>query len=56
MLPGSLKNNVLINFTGPNVVDVLSDISAKYGVVSADETSNNFIFACNAYYFQCLLK
>jgi hypothetical protein len=44
-------------FKDKKVNECLSSLFDKYVVVSADnDASNNIIFACKNYYFECLIK
>ena len=41
--------------------DILTDVSLvktdwNYVIVPADKASNNIVFACKSYYFECLIK
>lgn len=44
-------------FKDKKAIECLSSLFDKYVVVSADnDASNNIIFACKNYYFECLIK
>jgi hypothetical protein len=34
----------------------LSSLHDKYVIVPADKASNNIVFVCKSYYFECLIK
>ena len=40
----------------PDVLANLSDLHDKYVVVPADKASNNIVFVCKTYYYNCLIK
>jgi hypothetical protein len=35
---------------------LLSSLHDKYVIVPADKASNNIVFVCKSYYFECLIK
>jgi hypothetical protein len=37
-------------------VKCLSSLHDKYVIVPADKASNNIVFVCKSYYFECLIK
>jgi hypothetical protein len=37
-------------------VKCLSSLHDKYVIVPADKASNNIVFLCKSYYFECLIK
>ena len=43
-------------FSAPDVVSELSSMHDNYVVVPADKASNNIVFICKAYYYNCLTK
>ena len=41
-------------FNEPHVINTLSELHNKYVVIPADKASNNIVFICKKYYFECL--
>ena len=41
-------------FIEPDLINTLSELHDKYVVVPADKASNNIVFICKKYYFNCL--
>ena len=39
-----------------NYLKCLSSLHNKYVIVPADKASNNIVFVCKSYYFECLIK
>jgi hypothetical protein len=35
---------------------MVSSLHDKYVIVPADKASNNIVFVCKSYYFECLIK
>jgi hypothetical protein len=38
------------------LISCLSSLHDKYVIVPADKASNNIVFVCKSYYFECLIK
>jgi hypothetical protein len=55
-----LKNSVNSRpksvFKDQEAVKFLSSFHHKYVIVPADKTSNNIVFVCKSYYYECLIK
>jgi hypothetical protein len=43
-------------FKDQEAVKRLSSLHDKYVIVPADKVSNNIVFVCKSYYFECLIK
>ena len=43
-------------FKDQEAVKCLSSLHDKYVIVPADKASNNIVFVCKSYYFECLIK
>jgi hypothetical protein len=43
-------------FKDQEAVKRLSSLHDKYVIVPADKASNNIVFVCKSYYFECLIK
>jgi hypothetical protein len=43
-------------FKDQAAVKCLSSLHDKYAIVPADKASNNIVFVCKSYYFECLIK
>jgi hypothetical protein len=43
-------------FKDQEAVKCLSSLHDKYVIVSADKASNNIVFVCKSYYFECRIK
>jgi hypothetical protein len=43
-------------FKDQEAVKCLSSLHAKYVIVPADKASNNIVFVCKSYYYECLIK
>jgi hypothetical protein len=43
-------------FKDQEAVKCLSSLHDKYNIVPADKASNNIVFVCKSYYFECLIK
>ena len=43
-------------FKNQEAVKCLSSLHDKYVIVPADKASNNIVFVCKSYYFECLFK
>ena len=43
-------------FKDQEAVKCLSSLQDKYVIVPADKASNNIVFVCKSYYFECLIK
>ena len=43
-------------FKDQEAVKCLSSLHDKYVIVPVDKTSNNIVFVCKSYYFECLIK
>jgi hypothetical protein len=43
-------------FKDQEAVKCLSSLHDKYVIVPADMASNNIVFVCKSYYFECLIK
>jgi hypothetical protein len=43
-------------FKDQEAVKCLSSLHDKYLIVPADKASNNIVFVCKSYYFECLIK
>jgi hypothetical protein len=43
-------------FKDQEAVTCLSSLHDKYVIVPADKASNNIVFVCKSYYFECLIK
>ena len=43
-------------FKDQEAVKCLSSLLDKYVIVPADKASNNIVFVCKSYYFECLIK
>jgi hypothetical protein len=37
-------------------ISSLSNVHDKYVIIPADKASNNIVFVCKSYYFECLIK
>jgi hypothetical protein len=43
-------------FKDQEAVKCLSSLHDRYAIVPADKASNNIVFVCKSYYFECLIK
>ena len=43
-------------FKDQEAVKCLSSLHDKYVIVPADKASNNIVFVCKSYYYECLIK
>jgi hypothetical protein len=43
-------------FKDQDAVKCLSSLHDKYDIVPVDKASNNIVFVCKSYYFECLIK
>ena len=43
-------------FKDQEAVKCISSLHDKYVIVPADKASNNIVFVCKSYYFECLIK
>jgi hypothetical protein len=43
-------------FKDQEAVKCLSSLHDKYVIVTADKVSNNIVFVCKSYYYECLIK
>jgi hypothetical protein len=43
-------------FKDQEAVKCLSSLHDKYVIVPVDKASNNIVFVCKSYYFECLIK
>ena len=55
-LRGSMDTKPKSVLHDPDVLANLSDLHDKYVVVPADKASNNIVFVCKTYYYNCLIK
>jgi transcription elongation factor Elf1 len=49
-----LSETLMLN--DKEAVKCLSSLHDKYVIVSVDKASNNMVFVCKSYYFECLIK
>jgi hypothetical protein len=56
MLSKSMNTKYESVFNDSSVLTELSGLHDKYVIVPADKASNNIVFVCKAYYYDCLIK
>ena len=52
----SINNKPKSVFSDTDVTKHLADLHNRYVIVPADKASNNVVFVCNTYYFECLQR
>ena len=55
-LKNCVNNRPKSIFKNQEAVKCLSSLHDKYVIVPADKASNNIVFVCKSYYFECLIK
>ena len=55
-LQGSVGTKARSILNDPEVISDLSHLHNKYVIVPADKASNNIVFICKAYYYDCLIN
>jgi hypothetical protein len=55
-MPNSVNSRPKSVFKDQEAVKCLSSLHDKYVIVPADKSSNNIVFVCKSYYFECLIK
>ena len=56
MLTRSINNKPKSVFSDTDVTEHLADLHNRYVIVPADKASNNVVFVCKTYYFECLQR
>ena len=52
----SINNKPKSVFSDTDVTEHLADLHNRYVIVPADKASNNVVFVCKTYYFECLQR
>ena len=52
----SINNKPKSVFSDTDVTEHLADLHKRYVIVPADKASNNVVFVCKTYYFECLQR
>ena len=55
-LSGKMRNTYPSVFKKPEVVNELQRLHDNFVLVPADKASNNIVFVCKNYYYECLLN
>ena len=55
-LSGKMRNIYPSFFKKPEVVNELQRLHDNFVLVPADKASNNIVFVCKKYYYECLLN
>jgi hypothetical protein len=55
-LKNCVNSRLMSVFKHQEAVMCVSSIHDKYVIVPADKASNNIVFVCKSYYFECLIK